>query len=155
MHDEAFNRAAVRSADARILDPEERRNVDVVLAVYAAFAGTWDVEEQRAYYTADFVDHSTMHGATFDDLAAFLTGFRSAFPEGSITIERILADGKFVVAQVQGRLSPRHPADQAIEIYRFEDGRIAEHWDVIRPHVDLGNDRPRAGQDGERQGEDA
>lgn len=153
MHDEAFNRATGRSSGGRILNPDERRNVDVVLAVYSAFAGHWDVEEQRAHYTPGFVDHSTMHGATFADLAIFIAGFRSAFPDGSITIERILADGDFVVAQVQGRLSPHHPPDQAIEIYRFEDGRIAEHWDVIRPHADLGGNA--TGRDDTGQGKEA
>ena len=138
MTDEDFDRIANRAAGARPLTADERRNADVVLATYAAFAGHWDAAEQQAYYTPGFTDHSTLHGATFADLASFVAGFRAAFPHGSVTIERLLVDGDFVVAHVQGRLGPDHAPDAAIEIYRLDGGRIAEHWDVIRPHADLG-----------------
>ncbi len=133
-----FQRITNRAGGARALSADERRNAEVVLATYAAFAGHWDAAEQAAFYTPDFVDHSTMHGATFADLAAFVAAFRAAFPHGSVTIERLLVDGDFVVAQVIGRLSDEHLPDAAIEIYRLENGRIAEHWDVIRPNADLG-----------------
>lgn len=144
MDDIEFRRITNRAAGARPLDPDERRNAQVVLATYAAFAGHWDAAEQAAFYTPDFVDHSTMHGATFADLAVFVAGFRAAFPHGSIRIERLLVDGDFVVAQVTGRLSHEHVPDSAIEIYRLENGRIAEHWDVIRPNADLGAASARA-----------
>ena len=137
MTSQEFDQICNRGADPRPLGDNERRNADTVLATYAAFAGRWDVEEQRAHYTPDFKDHSTMHGATFTDLAAFVSGFRQAFPRGSVTIERLLIDGDFVTAKVKGRLSPEHAPDEAIEIYRLEDGRIAEHWDVIRPQPGL------------------
>lgn len=138
MDDSEFDRITQRGSGARRLSPGERRNAEVVLATYAAFSGHWDAVAQAACYTPDFVDHSTMHGATFDELAAFVEGFRTHFPNGSITIDRLLIDGDFIVAQVTGRLSPDHPPDSAIEIYRMQDGRIAEHWDVIRPNADLG-----------------
>jgi predicted SnoaL-like aldol condensation-catalyzing enzyme len=139
MNDTEFNRLAGRGDEARPLSPAERRNAEVVLSAYVAFAGRWDVEEQRAHYTDEFTDHSTMHGSSFADLASFVQGFREHFPNGSVTVERLLVDGDFVVAQVTGRLSPDHPGDAAIEIYRFEDGRVAEHWDVIRPNPDFQN----------------
>ena len=121
----------------RALGEHERRNAEVVVAIYAAFAGDWDPVEQRRYYADGFIDHSALHGATFDDLMAFVNGFRESFPLGTVTVERLIVDGDFVVAQVTGRLSPDHPGDAAMELYRFEDGRVAEHWDVIRPHPDF------------------
>lgn len=152
MDDMEFQRITRRAAGARALGTEERRNAQTVLATYAAFAGHWDAAEQAAFYTPDFFDHSTMHGATFADLAVFVAGFRATFPDGSITIERLLVDGDFVVAQVTGRLSPAHVPDAAIEIYRLENGRIAEHWDVIRPNAELGaatgqGGRPRSARE--------
>ena len=136
MDDAEFDRLTGRG-DGRALSPAERRNAETVLATYAAFAGRWEAREQRAHYATDFTDHSTLHGATFEDLVAFVAGFRAHFPAGSVTIERLLVDGDFVVAQVTGRLSPEHPGDAAIEIYRLSDGLIAEHWDVIRPNPDF------------------
>jgi predicted SnoaL-like aldol condensation-catalyzing enzyme len=137
MNDAEFNRLTNRGDSSRSLSSLERRNAEIVLSVYAAFAGRWVVEEQRMLYTADFVDHSTIHGRTFTDLAEFVETFRAAFPNGSVTVDRMLVDGDFVVAQVTGRLSSDHPLDAAMEIFRFKDGRIAEHWDVIRPNADF------------------
>lgn len=139
MDDAEFNRLTRRGDHDRALSTAERRNAEVVLAAYAAFAGRWDEDEQRAYYTDDFYDHSKLHGATFADLVSFVHGFREHFPDGSVTVERLFVDGDHVITQVAGRLSPDHQPDAAIEIYRFEDGRIAEHWDVIRPNQDFQN----------------
>ncbi len=139
MDDTQFNRLTGRGGGDRALSAAERRNAEVVLATYAAFAGRWETDEQRGYYSDGFVDHSTLHGATFADLVTFVQGFRARFPNGSVAIERMLVDGEYIVTQVTGRLSPDHPPDAAIEIYRLEDGRIAEHWDVIRPAPDFTN----------------
>lgn len=137
MDDAEFYRHTGRGAQDRPLSVAERRNAEVVLATYAAFAGRWEAAEQRVHYTDGFTDHSGLHGATFDDLVAFVHGFRAQFPEGSVQVDRMFVDGDHVVTQVTGRLSPAHPPDAAIEIYRLEDGRIAEHWDVIRPNPDF------------------
>lgn len=137
MDDAEFQRLTGRAADARPLSAAERRNAETVLNAYAAFAGEWVEAEQRLNYTDDFHDHSTLHGATFAHMVEFVAGFRQAFPQGTVTVQRLLVDGDFVVTQVEGRLSPDHSPDAAVEIYRMKDGRIAEHWDVIRPNPDF------------------
>ncbi|MET0714721.1 MAG: nuclear transport factor 2 family protein [Mycetocola sp.] len=52
-------------------------------------------------------------------------------PDAHFTIERMLVDGD--LAMVHVRASRPGASDAAVaDIYRFEDGRIVEHWDVLQ-----------------------
>lgn len=46
-------------------------------------------------------------------------------------VHRVLAEGDFVVTQSEGELGGK--AQAFYDIFRVENGRIAEHWDVIQP----------------------
>lgn len=45
-------------------------------------------------------------------------------------------DGDFVIAH--SRVSGWHPDGDAaiVDIFRFENGRVVEHWDVVQPYVE-------------------
>ena len=47
-------------------------------------------------------------------------------------MKRIFADGDYVITHVHGVLEPGHPRSAIVEIFRLEDGRIVEHWDVLQ-----------------------
>ena len=64
-----------------------------------------------------------------------LRGMIANAPE-SATYEMgmVIAEGDLVA--VHGRITGMGPTPMiAIDIYRVEDGKIAEHWDVIQPEV--------------------
>ena len=53
-------------------------------------------------------------------------------PTSSVEIKRVLADGDFGILHVHLRLHPDDRGRAAVEIFRLEGGKIAEHWDVIQ-----------------------
>lgn len=67
--------------------------------------------------------------------ADYLTGPASAhLREATVTPKHLLADGDIVavhthVATPQGDLA-------TVDLFRVEDGKIAEHWDVVQPIPD-------------------
>jgi steroid delta-isomerase-like uncharacterized protein len=92
----------------------------------------------------DFVEHEEMPGLPTDKSApaAFVTMFRSAFPDLHASVEDILQDGDKLV--VRARMSGTHkgefmgmpPTDnkfdiQAIDIVEFRDDKVIAHWGVI------------------------
>jgi steroid delta-isomerase-like uncharacterized protein len=92
----------------------------------------------------DFVEHEEMPGLPTDKSApaAFVTMFRSAFPDLQASVEDILQDGDKLV--VRARMSGTHkgefmgmpPTDnkfdiQAIDIVEFRDDKVIAHWGVI------------------------
>lgn len=74
-----------------------------------------------------------------DGLKVFLSLFFNAFPDGKVTIEDLLADGDRTAARLV--FSGTHRGDfmgipptgkqiavPAIDLARFENGKIADHW---------------------------
>lgn len=53
-------------------------------------------------------------------------------PDARFEIQRILVDGDLAVAHVKAT-RPGAPDAAVADFYRFEDGRIVEHWDVLQP----------------------
>ncbi len=55
-------------------------------------------------------------------------------PNAHGEIKRAFADGDFVILHCHwvGLISA-DPGDAVVDIFRLEDGKVVEHWDVIQP----------------------
>jgi predicted ester cyclase len=71
-----------------------------------------------------------------------LTALFSSFPDLHVTIEHIIAENNFVVVflnftgthkgEFQGFQSTNKPVEiRSADLYRIENGKIVEHWDVV------------------------
>ena len=52
-------------------------------------------------------------------------------PDARFEIQRILVDGDLAMVHVKAS-RPSAPDAAVADIYRFENGRIVEHWDVLQ-----------------------
>jgi predicted SnoaL-like aldol condensation-catalyzing enzyme len=66
-----------------------------------------------------------------EGLQEFITFLKTDFPDAKSEIKAVFADGDYVILHV---LSYRTPMLKRaiIEIFRLENGKIDEHWDVIQ-----------------------
>lgn len=113
------------------LTADERNALDLVLAAYDVTVKDADAD-LSPFYAPDYRDHAT--GVVGGDLAgfqAFLKGFREAFPEAEIAMDRVLTDRSYVFVQGRGRQWPTDPWSHTMEVFRVESNRIAEHWEVL------------------------
>lgn len=91
----------------------------------------------------NFVDHEAFPGLSGDraGLHGFLDMMRGAFPDFSMRIEDLIAEGDRVVARTttsgthEGEFMGIAPSGkriqvQGIDIVRFADGKAVEHWGV-------------------------
>ena len=53
-------------------------------------------------------------------------------PGSRFEVQRILVDGDLALVHVRAS-GPGRPDAAVADIYRFENGRIVEHWDVLQP----------------------
>lgn len=94
-------------------------------------------------FTEDFIERQEdAPGAStgIDAVIAKIQGLHAAFPDFSLTIEDIVAEGDRVWARLRahgtntgpfiGPPTGRAMTIDVIDICRFRDGRIAEHWGV-------------------------
>ncbi len=58
---------------------------------------------------------------------------RENYPNARNEIKRVIAEGDLVVLHVHSVVIPNSPGRMIVDIFRVEDGKVVEHWDVIQP----------------------
>ena len=67
-----------------------------------------------------------------DGLVAFARGVLEEFPQFSVECRRVTAEDDRVVVHVMAKRTPDDPGIVSMDMFRLEEGRIVEHWDVIQ-----------------------
>lgn len=70
------------------------------------------------------------------DAATIQVGMKdnaARFPNMEFEVQRALADGDQVAVHSRARMMAGMPSIAVVHILRFEDGKIAEMWDVAQP----------------------
>lgn len=134
--------------------PPVRLSVAAVLALLATHASAAPLEEAnkatvRAFYEMAFRDHQPtkaaqvyigdkyiQHNPRVPNGAAAFHGFFEKYfkdnPSASATIKRIVAEGELVVLHVHAKANPDDRGRAIVDVFRVENGKIVEHWDVIQ-----------------------
>ncbi len=60
----------------------------------------------------------------------FLQFLREKFPQSHSDIKRVFADGDFVILHVHAMREPGSRGAAIVDIFKLENGKIVEHWDV-------------------------
>lgn len=115
---------------------EEERNLDTVVSSLEALAACDESQIDRCY-SQDYLEHApTVPGSTREELKQFVLSFGPAHPRGELRLQRLLADGDYVYVESVGRFEPEDPWTTINEVFRLEEGIIAEHWETISPAED-------------------
>lgn len=80
-----------------------------------------------------YVQHNPLIADDVDGLKGFIDYLRVTFPRLRAEVKQIFAEGAFVVAHVHGVRVPGQRGSAIVDIFRLENGKIVEHWDVIQP----------------------
>jgi predicted SnoaL-like aldol condensation-catalyzing enzyme len=79
----------------------------------------------------------TQHNPTAKDgpegLQGFINFLKDKFPNNKSEIKRIFADGDYVIVHVHAVREPGTRGSAIIDIFKLENGKVVEHWDVVQP----------------------
>lgn len=92
-----------------------------------------DVEKAfRKYVAEDYIQHNPN---ILDGRQEAITALKPKFsnPEAIFDIKRIIVDDNLAVIHVHGRMNKSQLGGAVADIYRLENGKIVEHWDVLQP----------------------
>jgi predicted SnoaL-like aldol condensation-catalyzing enzyme len=91
-----------------------------------------DFESARKYMGGRYKQHNPLVADGPEGLKAFIEFLKTNFPEARSEIKRVLADGDYVILHVHSIRPPNLRGRAIIEIFRLENGKVDEHWDVIQ-----------------------
>jgi len=106
----------------------------VFAAVVLVFLGLRGAAAHRAPFAfinpSKFIQHDPRVEGGLEGFKRFVAGLPA---DTKVNTVRIFADGDYVVAHSEFTVSAG--PQLGFDIFRFENGRIVEHWDVLQPLV--------------------
>lgn len=107
-------------------------NEKIAVGFYTAALNDKNPDAAMKFVSPNFRQHSALAEDGYAGLRKFLEWVRAEQPNLHADITRVFADGDYVILDVR---MIRHPGDRGLaiaEIYRVQDGKLAEHWDRIQ-----------------------
>ncbi len=119
-------------------DAQEQANLALVQGLFAEVLNPMDSAAVDRFIAPGYIQHSQLAPPGRDALKAFLDMIRAETPEAVHDVKRMFVDGDHVTVHYHVRRFPGDKGWAVIDIFRIEDGLIAEHWDVMQDVVDGG-----------------
>ena len=106
------------------------KNEQVVRSFYEAAINQKDFEAASKYLGPKYIQHNPTAADGVDGLRNFIQSLRDKLPNYHSRIVRAFSDGDFVILHVHNQREPNTRGFAIIDIFRLQNGKIVEHWDV-------------------------
>ncbi|MBH5367457.1 nuclear transport factor 2 family protein [Bradyrhizobium glycinis] len=111
---------------------QEEANRQTVLAFYEKGLNQKDADAALAYVGNRYVQHNPTAPDGPDGFRKFIGFLREKFPNSRSEIKRSFAEGGFVILHVHSVREPGTRGRAIVDIFKLENGKIVEHWDVVQ-----------------------
>ena len=110
----------------------ELRNLTFVLEMFEHVLNPMDSSAVERFISPDYIQHNQLAEPGREGLKRFLDMIKAQTPEAVHDVKRAFVDGDHVTVHYHVRRWPDDLGWAAIDIFRLENGMIAEHWDVMQ-----------------------
>ena len=117
-------------------DAQEEANKKIVLDFYDKAINQKDFEAASVHLGDKYIQHNPLAADGPEGLKTFLAFAKQNIPDFRIEFKRVFADGDHVIVHGHARAKPNDPTDRGsavMDIFRLENGKVVEHWDVSQP----------------------
>ncbi|BDD12126.1 hypothetical protein FUAX_45580 (plasmid) [Fulvitalea axinellae] len=116
----------------------ENKNKRLILDFYPRVFGSYDFDFADSVISDDYIQHNPIVKTGKAGFMEFLT-FLEKLPKPESPKKpfvRLICDGDFVAVHLQVEFMGKENA--VLDLYRLENGKLAEHWDAVREIVGEG-----------------
>jgi predicted SnoaL-like aldol condensation-catalyzing enzyme len=113
--------------------PQQEANKNAVVDFYDKAINQKDFEAASRYLGARYTQHNPNAADGPEGLKAFLSFLKEKFPNSKSEIKRVFAEGDYVILHVHAVREPGTRGNAIVDIFKIENGKIVEHWDVVQP----------------------
>jgi len=114
-------------------EAKELANRKVVLEFYEAGLNRMDFAAASKHLGKNYVQHNPRAADGVEGFRTFLEARKAQTPNARSEIKRAFTDGDFVILHVHSIREPGTPGNAIMDIFRLQNGKIVEHWDVVQP----------------------
>ena len=107
-------------------------NEKTVLEFYDAGLNRKDFDAAAKFFGSRYVQHNPTAPDGIEGFKAFLNFLREKFPDSRSEIKRSFAEGDYVILHVHSVREKGTRGRAIVDIFKLEDGKIVEHWDVVQ-----------------------
>lgn len=108
-------------------------NKELITNFYQEFFNDHNIEAAKKYVREDYIQHNPGVDQGRD---ALMRAFADKF-EGESTfhlnIEKMISEGDMIAVYLKNVDPEGNTKCRVVDMYRIEDGMLAEHWDVLQP----------------------
>src|SRR5215831_4585754 len=117
---------------ANAADGKDAANERIVRAFYEQAINQKDFAAASKFLGAQYKQHNPRAADGAEGLKSYLQYLKEKFPQSHSDIKRAFTNGDFVILHVHAIREPGSLGQAIIDIFRLENGKIVEHWDVIQ-----------------------
>ena len=110
----------------------QEANKKTVLEFYEMGLNRKDFDAAAKFIGPRYVQHNPTAPDGPEGFKAFLNFLREKFPDSHSEIKRVFADGDYVILHVHSVREKGSRGRAIVDIFKLEDGKIVEHWDVVQ-----------------------
>ena len=121
------------AADAAHAQTQQEANKKIVVDFYDKALNQKDFEAASKYLGSRYTQHNPNAPDGPEGLKTFLQFLKEKFPNSRSEIKRVFADGDYVIVHVHAVREPGTRGNAIIDIFKLENGKVVEHWDVVQP----------------------
>jgi predicted SnoaL-like aldol condensation-catalyzing enzyme len=114
-------------------EAQQEANRKVVLDFYEKGLNQKDADAAIALMGNRYVQHNPNAADGPEGFRKFIGFLREKFPNSRSEIKRSFVDGDYVIVHVHAVREPGTRGAAIIDIFKLENGKIVEHWDVAQP----------------------
>ncbi len=113
--------------------PQELANKQIVLEFYDKAINAKDFAAASRFLGDKYIQHNPTAKNGPEGLKAFIEFLKAKFPQQHNEVKRVLTSGDYVILHVHSVQEPGTAGRVIGEVFRLENGKVVEHWDVIHP----------------------
>jgi len=112
--------------------PQEDANAQLIRDLFDKVLIPMDKTLVDAFIAEDYLQHSSLAKPGREALKDWLDFVRAETPQATQKVYRILAEDDHVVSHQHVIRWPGDTGFAVMDIFRIENGKIVEHWDVVQ-----------------------
>lgn len=121
---------SVTAANAQL---QVEKNKEIAVAFLNMIFNEHKVAEAfEKYSVPGYKQHNPYAASGAEATIKFLGPYFKQNPQASTEIKRVIAEGDLVAIHNNPKTNPKDPGRAVVDIFRIENGRVVEHWDVVQ-----------------------